>query len=175
MGSTLDRYDQFAVISMAPTAAASGSLVTQLVTGLSNLQKVAWAVTKLEYWLERSNYSTLFTAGAQFIRMGVQNAATAHSGAQEIYSDVIDLFELFQVKTPAALGEEYETMPFVHDFGPNPRLLLPQMVYGFLQWNLGAALGTTNRFDIRIYYKEIELGPQDWYDLLQLRMPLGAT
>jgi hypothetical protein len=52
-------------------------------------------------------------------------------------------------------------------------MVLPQNIFAGLQWSTAANL-STDSIELRIWYKEIELGPEDWYDLLQLRLPVGA-
>jgi hypothetical protein len=171
--NALDVYPQYAVLSVPGTAGVSGTNIQQLVTGLTNMQKVAWAVTRIEYdfpvaWLSQ------FGAGNKYLELGVtQNGSVAATLGLKGQS-VIDNIRWCRAETPAAIGEVTLELPFIHDFPPgNERLVLPQNIYAYLGWVSSANLTAANA-DIRVWYREVELTSQDWYDLLQLRLPLGS-
>jgi len=171
----LDKYDQFAVLSVPATVAASGTVSAQLVTGLSNMQKVAWAVTRIEYWFTGLNWTTKLTTHGNSMRAGWQQSyQTGGAANAELYTYVLDDYQITKTQTPAAVGEALMDFPKIHDFSLNPRLFLPQNLWVYFSWAFAANAAATDGVHTRIWYKEIELGAADWYDLLQLRLPLGA-
>lgn len=170
--SVLDKYTQFAVLKVAGLAAMTGTVVTQIVTGLTNNQKIGWEVGRVEYDNPVAWNRTIDNEG-HYIEMGVtQNGSTA-AVLGSAGQSVIDYHRIVRMETPAALGDWMEHFPVIHDYGGNARLVLPQNLYAYLGWSTGANLSAADAY-IRLWYKEIELSSEDWYDLLQLRLPLGA-
>jgi len=174
MPSVLDKWTQKATITVASTAAAAASTSAVLTTGYTNMQKVAWEVSRVEYNISgKENFGAFFAAHSKYFSIGVSNRgdADAFGGAESADPSVLDYWSYNQCATPAAIADQFIQDPIVHDFGNNPRLFIPQTVYGVLKWSGSAALTVHNHY-IQIYYKEVELSSADWYDLLQLRMPL---
>lgn len=172
--STLDRYDQFAVFYQRFSASGDDSLVSQLVTGLSNLQKVAWAVSRVEYSFRPGTHG-LCSAASDHIYFGITQNSRDDQLLGLTNPAMLDMVELRRIVSTAVGFESQETWPLIHDFGNSPRLLLPQNIYACLQWVTTTPATEAYYAVARVFYKEVELGPQDWYDLLQLRLPLGAS
>jgi len=175
MPSVLDQFDQFALCKAAGTANASGTVVTQLVTGITNLQKIAWEVSRIEYsipyaWLT----AAIFGLADDYLVAGVTQSSSTSQGVSPDNPAMVDWQGLGANHVVTAVGiQPILPMPLIHDF-PSRRLLLPQNIFAFIKWDLAAAI-TTAEVQIRIWYRERELTAQDWYDLLQLRLPLGAS
>jgi hypothetical protein len=171
----LDRFDQWALLSVNPTAAASGGAVNQLQTGLSTMQKVAWAVSRIEYQPYRGLLGLLTTA-AHWVNMFLSASSNAYTAEDICFnSPVYDSIRWSLLHTPAALGENIVKDPWVKEYAVGRELLvLPQQIFAGVNWSFaGAAAATTCR--IKVWYKEIEVTSEDWYDLLQMRMPIGAV
>jgi len=173
MATTLDKYSNFASLAVTPKAVATGTNYARLETGLTNQQKEAWAIERIEYEYPKIDYGTLLATNSKYIFLALSNALPP-----SVYKPVSDpatldyhLIQRFQ--TPAALGDVMMDMPYVHDFSGNPRLFIPQNVYMNIGHDCSAVLGVTMEFRMRIWYKIVELSSADWYDLLQLRMPLS--
>jgi hypothetical protein len=154
--------------------AAGGIVFNQLTTGYSSINKIAFLVNRIEYFFPPSWLATIVTAGG-FIRMAL-SAVNSLTIAQftEASSSLYDLAEIDCSATPAALGGPFHRdSPLIHEFAPgNELLVLPQNLFMGLGWATTANISALNA-NIRMWYKELELGPQDWFDLLQMRVPLG--
>lgn len=171
--SSLDEFNQYAVLGVAGVAAASGIELEQLQTGITNQQKIAWEVNRIEYSLP-DGWWPAPSAQSDYIMVGVTQSGSATQDFSPRGASVIDLMQWGFPETPAAYGSAYLKQPFIHDFGVMARLVLPQMLYAFVVWDTTQNISTA-RLAIRMYYKEREITKEDWYDLLQLRLPLGAT
>lgn len=172
--SLLDEFAQYAILRAAGAAALTGAVVNQLVTGITNLQKVAWEVVRIEYSLPYAwHLPTIFGNPDHNIVMGVTNSSSALQNAGSDNPAMIDWIALGGIEPQAAAVMERLTLPLVHEF-KDPILCLPQSLFALLVWNTAANI-TTAQIIIKLWYKERELGPEDWYDLLQLRLPLGAS
>lgn len=176
--SVLDNYTQFAIVrcNVGWAAGTPSELIGQLVTGLSNLQKIAWAVSRIEYEVDMSALSWLGEALDE-----IRLALTASSSTTQIMTfDNASIYDLAGIGTmiTQAAADPFSgrlDFPIVHQFN-EPLLILPQNIYlATRTYNTTGSGSVSNAAKARIHYKEVELGPEDWYDLLQLRMPLGAT
>ncbi len=171
----LDNFTQWAALSVAWTAAGGSTEVflAQLTTGLSNLQKIAWAVTRFEYFIPAAQMAQIISAG-DHLGLGITASNSTAQGMLPTNPSLYDYFRFESVSaaaagTPALSLIEY---PIVHEY-VEPILVLPQNIY--LMLSRYDAAGLSGVSYARIHYKEVELGPENWYDLLQLRMPLGAV
>jgi hypothetical protein len=175
--SVLDRYRQYAILSgtLQSGAGAGMELVTQMVTGITNIQKIAWEVTRFEYWLPTLALKLMDVAD-EVIRVGITASSSILQGLNPTNAALYDMLSYVVVSTAAAATpiEGIVETPIVHDYGDMPMLMLPQNLYMVTYFNSTAAAGPYTAW-CRLWYKEVELGPEDWYDLLQMRMPLGAT
>lgn len=175
-GKILDNFCQWAALSVSVVDPGGSPYVAagQLVTGLSNLQKIAWAVSRIEY--EYANaFTTATTVLADYAGMGITASGSTDQSLDSSNPSLYDFFIDYVVNTANAVTPIRGMIqnPLVHDYGINPILVLPQNLYLMVKRYDAAAVSTTCR--ARIYYKEVELGPENWYDLLQLRLPLGAV
>lgn len=172
-GSVLDKYMQFAVIRQSFAASTTGGQFEQLTTGLTNMQKIGWEIKRLEYFVTNRAFDGMTSAG-DFTCFSL----TQSDGIADDYPDqasVIDRITFQRYDAPATNNAVmFGVSPFVSDFGAEGKLIVPQNVYFGLSWTHGTAPATTDKAFLRIWYREVELTAQDWYDLLQLRLPLGA-
>jgi hypothetical protein len=173
--NVLDTYPNMAVLSVAGTAATTGNAFGQIQTGITNLQKIAWNVLRAEYFPPGDFLSqTLFVTPGTYLTMGISQSEYLLAGEGAERSPLIDMCKLTGGATASAVGlhRPFE-VPFVHDFSGG-RLALPQTLYAWLNWSTTVALFAL-QLRIRIWYREVELTPEDWYDLLQLRLPMGSN
>lgn len=170
----LDEYDQFAVLQVAGGAAGTGTTITQLVTGLTNMQKIAWEVSRIEFALPNSWIGQFDVAGDQII-LGVTQSNNALQDLSLRGASMVDNIQLNVMEADALIGKLSGLLqcPIVHEF-IRPVLVLPQMLFAFVAWEMANGLDTTPAI-IRMWFKEKEITKEDWYDLLQLRLPLGAA
>jgi len=172
--SSLDKYPQWFVVGINGLAAASGSEVARLTTGLTNLQKIAWAVKRIEYrfpaaWIAHG----VLAAADDLFSLGLTNSGDTNQVPTYLNPALLDMVEVTGRAGITAVGvTSIVELPIVHDYS-DEILCLPQNLFIHLAWDTTGNL-TTDQAQIRAWYREVELGPQDWYDLLQLRLPLGA-
>jgi len=174
--NALDNYLNWAVFEVLGTVATSGVVVTQLQTGITNLQKVGWEISRIEYWIPEAWLShAKMSAAASAIVMGVTQSASLSQSFSPRNQSGIDWFSIGGQVVASSVGiQPPHEQPFLHDFRDNPRLALPQCIFGALTWLSDANLTAVAAL-IKIWYKEVELSEANWYDLLQLRLPLGAA
>jgi len=174
--TVLDNYSQFAVGLTGFTASADATVVKKLETGITNNQKVAWAVKRLDYdFYGPMDVTTRITTAANYISFGwTQNALDTNPYYGLTSASIIDYHRIYALTTNAGgVGLVLSNTPYIHIFD-DPVLVLPQTLYTFLDWATAANMAATQYIMTRMWYKEIELTSEDWYDLLQLRLPLGA-
>lgn len=173
--TVLDTFLNFAVGRDYATASTDNTTVTKLETGLTNIQKIAWEVYRVEYQLYGPwNLAAALVAAGTYVSFGwTQNSEATNAPYGLMSASVLDNVQLRMTYQPAAVSLDLRQWPIVHQF-EEPLLVLPQTLYTFLDWNTTANLGATDAITSRLWYREKELSSEDWYDLLQLRLPLGV-
>jgi len=170
--NVLDNYIQKAIgkVTFNPGAASTGFAVNQLVTGLTSQQKLAWEVHRISYFIPPGVLVAL-SAQLERIKVGLTASSTTAQSEYILNASIYDYAEIQVIQSLAA--DAFVTSPIIHDFF-QPMLIVPQMLYVFCAYYTGGAAGPHDIY-AQIDYKEKEVGPEDWYDLLQMRMPLGAA
>jgi len=171
--SALDEFPQFAVLTATGIAAATGVVINQLVTGITSMQKVAWEVSRIEYEINKDLLQVIFNSDQDEFHIGITQS---NAPAQDITlqsASLIDKLTTLQ-QNDAVPATRFPTYwPVVHEFSA-PRLVLPQSLFAIMVWDTTLPL-VAEKAIIRIWYREREVTKEDWYDLLQLRLPLGAA
>lgn len=174
--SELDKFHQYAVLGGSITLSAAGGTAGtfQLTTGLTNRQKVVWMVDRIEYFPARQFMTQILATNDYFVMMLTANGEVTQYD-QPSNPAVYDMVRWDVTNTAAAATpiEGLRISPVIHEY-KEPVLVLPQMLYLYLGVYNDAAIAVAYEHMMRIWYKEAEIGPEDWYDLLQLRMPLGT-
>lgn len=177
-GSVLDQYDQFAVISVPPETGAlsDGGTIIQLQTGLTNRQSLGWAVSSIDMEIPHA-WLAAMTDSDDNIRVVLTQNGRIDQAEELDGQSVIERWcvSLQATIIPIATGTEFFHLQPLRVVYPAPRLIIPQNIYGMIQYYVTGALTAADSVKIRIHYKEVELGSADWYDLLQMRLPLGAV
>jgi len=173
--SILDKYPQWALLEVAGAASNTGISVQRLVTGITTMQKMGWEIIRCEYrlpldWITHA----VLQAANNFVQLGISQSNSLLQPMNFNNPSLLDLLEYVEQQVVTAVGVlKYGNRPIIHDFGNNPILCIPANIHAILNWATTGALNTS-LCQIRVWYREVELGPEDWYDLLQLRLPLGA-
>jgi len=170
--TVLDEFPQFAVLQVSPAAAASGTELEQLVTGLTNQQKLAWELYRVELSLPASLQEVMLAADQNELIAGITQSNSTTQDLSLRGQSVVDNFQFNVQEDAAPTVRTVLQGPLIHELAL-PRLILPQMIFAFVTWNFTGA-ATTDPIFIRAWYKEREITKEDWYDLLQLRLPLGS-
>jgi hypothetical protein len=172
--SILDQFTQWCLLRIGFTAAAAATVVQRLETGITTLQKMAWEVYAIDYWWPYAAFSAArFNAIGYFASLGITQSSNVTQAVALNNASLVDL-DSFGRTDVVATGLQHFWMPRRKEF-KDPILILPSNLYVILSWSTAGAMSASDVCEIRIHYKEKELGPEDWYDLLQLRLPLGAT
>jgi len=174
--SALDKFDQFAVLAggFVMAGAGTGSEAFPITTGLTNRQKIAWLCDRIEYQPHARLLNSLHS-DTEAIYMLVTASASNAQDFSLANPSVYDMWARHITDVPAAglpVDVRFDS-PIVHTF-PDPILILPQILALHLTITSAGAIATNYTNFVRIWYKEMEISAEDWYDLLQLRMPLGA-
>lgn len=173
--NVLDNYDQYATMTILTSGAGNAAAyIQQLQTGLTNRQTVGWKISRVEYFLAPTLVATLSAAG-HVVRASLTQLADKNQDDSPDSPQIVDQLSLYLGATPAALGGPFiEKGPYVHEFSEgHERLVTPQNIYFLLYHSLAGAPVAASSY-MRIWYKEVELTAEDWYDLLQLRTPLSS-
>jgi len=174
--SQLDNFDQWFAIAIANTAVNAEELITKLETGIGSTQKILWMVSRIEYEFGLSVLRELHSEDS-YVQLALTQGSLATQLVNLSSAAVIDYARLMQNTTPAALSTESPIqLPIIHQYPPGKEILmLPSAVYLHYKSYALTAAAAISTHRVRVWYKELEVGPEDYYDLLQLRLPLGAT
>lgn len=177
LASILDKYIQRAVLRVNGAAATNGNVVNQLITGITNLQKIAWLVGRIDYEIPGTWVgAAVMTAQANYAVAGLSQSGNVDQLPTPDNASLVDHVRWGGRTVNTSVGvEPLLVNPWTHEFGPDDGILvLPQTLFAFLFWSTTGNLSAIPLF-LTVWYREVELGPEDWYDLLQLRLPLGAS
>jgi hypothetical protein len=170
----LDKYNQVALFNTSGSVATSFQKAAQLITGISNLQKEAFVVSRLEYDLPVGWLTCIAAAAGKYISVGVSASDKLDQNLDLGNGALYDFVRVECPVAPAAMGGPFfHQFPLIHEWAPgNELLMLPQKLFLVLKVESSSNL-TVVPVWLRMWYKIIELGPNDYFDLLQLRSPLG--
>lgn len=173
--TVLDTFPQFAVLTVAAVTSAGVSAVAsnRLVTGLTALQKVGWILQRIQYWIAPELMASLQTP-LDYRALGILQSSALSPGLTPVNASVIDSIRL-DIAIAAAAGFTIPAkteFPITKDF-PGGILILPQNLYFMSETYDASSTGPYTCY-ARLWYTETELGDADYYDLLQLRTPLGV-
>jgi len=174
--SILDKYRQWALFECNGAAALTGAVINKLQTGITNMQKTAWEISRTEFWFPPAWCSVAMIANPHDVIIAqITQSGNVAQNADPRNSALIDSASICGMEELTGVGfVSWREGPIIHEFGNNPILALPSSLYMYLTWDTTGNLTAVPYF-IKAFYREIELGPEDWYDLLQLRLPLGAV
>lgn len=175
--TTLDRYPQKAILETTISTGLGATVTTlkKLETGITNLQKIAWDVKRIRFAFDNEVMANMNTA-LEYRFFGISASSSPSQNSNFTNASLYDYLKIDQAMTAVAGAPSWAqwTTPIDHDF-PQGLLVLPQNIYAITRgYDSAAALGPWP-CHMEIDYLEIEIGPEDWYDLLQMRMPLGAV
>jgi len=137
---------------------------TQIQTGYGSLQKTAWIINRIEWYIPGAELAKI-VANADEIQLALttSNLVSSLSLAD---SALMDLFQI-QISAQTAVGFEYYEMPKIRDFSGLPgggKMVLPYPL--FMAVN-SASLATAISASARIYFTEREMDQDEWLELVQ--------
>jgi len=169
-----DSYPNVATIEVIESA-ANTLTYKKLEAGVSMMEKVAWLIHRIEYWLDIN--TATFNSNGDTLVVALLNSnifATLHADATFADAAMIDsvLVRRCDVGTPAVTWMDFA--PITKDFSnlPGGGLLVPPIpVFGAAQ-GVGLNAATTNL--IKIWYTIKELATEDYWQLVEAKRTLSA-
>jgi hypothetical protein len=165
-----DQYANKAYGSCTETA-ANTLTYTELPTNVDIMAKVAWVVSRIEWYFTASVTALLVGAGDRLkvaLTASKAMATLSHSDAA-----VIDFAEFEFVLRGAAANFSLFAKPFLRDFSSLPGgglIIAPRPLYIAVE---GESLASAATASCRIYFKSIELDSASYIDLIDFYRIIG--
>jgi len=167
-----NNYTSQAIFDVTESAANTLTF-EKLETGLSVYDKVGWVISRVEWRPTAATFAYLNTSGDYLsMALTLTNSLTVLED-----SNPAVLFKRTLVRQDLGTAASGSIFPatFVEDFSTLPGggiLTLPNPLYCGL---LGSGLSTAARVIVRMYFQAIDLGEQDYFNLVQSRQLLIST
>jgi len=167
-------FGNFATI-VCTESAANTLTYKKLETGIDIMQKMAWIVSRIEYYVDCASSKYNGTDDVLLLALMTTNTRTTIA-TNATYTDpsVIDIMSFSRKDLGTAATGLFITMPFVKDFTALPGgglVIPPNPLYGACQ---GAGLASATESVLKVYYQAIELAGDDYWALVQARRLLTA-
>lgn len=166
-----DKFANMALMKVVESAANTLTFL-KLETGISINQKVAWLLSRVEYFLGTYGAAT-FNGDGDSVACGlsVGNSWTTPAMNEKA---IVDIFSATRYDYGAAASGFVIKDPVIRDLSTLPSgglLVPPAPFYAFVK-GVGLALPVT--VYIRIYYTTIDLTTEDFWELAESFRPLSA-
>jgi hypothetical protein len=169
--SKTDLFANLAILTVTESAANTLTF-KKLETGISVNQKIAWVVSRIEYFLS-SLVAAQFNGDGDAISWGICASSTFANAIIEENS-ILDFNNYQRADYGAAAVSIFHKQPFLKDFASMPSggiIVPPAPLFGFVK---GSGLVSAMTVAARIYYTELELAESDFWQLVQARRPLTS-
>lgn len=165
-----DKYSNVAHIQV--TESAMNTLTyKKLETGISLFEKMAWVISRIEYfWLG----SLAFAAANDGITMGILTSNNPTEITPEQVA-VIDMTRQLRADFGTAANGWIFTVPIIRNFSDLPGgglIVPPNPIYLALEGLNQPAVLT---MDVRIYYTAVELKGDEFWELVEARRIISST
>jgi hypothetical protein len=166
-----DKFANQAVIT-AVESAVNTLTFKKLETGVSLFEKVAWLISRLEYYVSTSMMA-LLVASAD----GLQAALTATDQMAALTltnNAVLDYFELSRHDIGAAATGHLVQNVFTKDFSTLPGggiLVPPNPLY---LGSHGVSVAAVVTMVVKIFYTTYELGTEEYWELVEARRIISS-
>lgn len=170
-----DTYANVATITVIESAANTLTF-KKLETGISLQEKVAWLISRIEYYLSNT-FASLFGAASDIAHMGlsVTNLATTYASYASFTDPALLDKQTVELANFAAAGTGiFITKPMIKDLSTLPGggiLVPPAPLYG---WAQGEGIGAAISLVIKLYYTQIPLTVDDYWQLVEARRFLSS-
>lgn len=166
---TLQKYCSQTIISM--TESAAGTLTfTRLETGIAPLERIGWVLHKIIWRIATGTFALMTTAGDS-VELGVTISDNMSSLA-DTNPAVLKRRNVLRADWGTAGSGQLVDPEFVDDFSMLPGgglLMLPNPVYGAIQ---GSGLASAATAVARLYFSQIQMSQDDYFNLVQSRQVL---
>lgn len=157
------------IAHIAVTESAANTLTFQkLETGISVNQKVAWIIHKLEYFLAGCVTSAIFDTSADSWLGGLVASNALTDLSDQSNPAVLDSLQIRRIDLGTAASGMFFVSPIIKDFSmlPGGGLLIPPVpLYAAAK---GTSLGAATTTRLRLYYSQIELKTDEFWQLLEM-------
>ena len=167
-----DKFANQAVI-VCTESAANTLTFKKLETGISLFEKVAWLISRIDYFLHLGTLDLLLGA-ADAVYCGLtatdQMASLALTNAA-----VIDLLYMGFCLRGAAASFEIKECMVTHDLSTLPSggiIVPPNPLYGAI---VGGSLAAAATITIKIFYTNYQLSVEEYWELVESRRIISAT
>ena len=156
-------------------SAANTLTFKKLETGMSLFEKYAWIISRIEYFFTFNG--TLFNATADTLAVAVTTSnvrTTIMTSATFTDVSVLDMIQVTRTDLGAAATGMMSILPLVKDFSSLPGggiISPPAPLYGAAE---GSGLVSATTTIIKMYYTVLELGTDDYWELVEARRLLTA-
>lgn len=164
-----DEFSNFAIIAV--TESAINTLTyKKLETGISLNEKVAWIISRLEYFFSPFS-ATTFNAANDDLSYGLSvSNQLAAVNLQE--TSIIDFNYISRDDLGAAASGFYHMQPFVKDFAslPGGGIIVPPVpIYAFAK---GSGLTAAATVYVKLFYTLLNLSVDQYWQLVEARRVL---
>lgn len=171
MAKAKGAVDQFAnIASIGVTESAANTLTfKKLETGISLMDKAAWVISRIEYYLSNLTL-TQFADDGDMLDIGLVTRNNLTNIVNPADPAVVDYLTVVYMETGALSGFAFNFIPqVVKDFAslPGGGLVVPPNPLYLAAKGTGCA--AANSITARIYYTILELVPDDMWQLMQAR------
>jgi hypothetical protein len=168
------KTDSFANMAILTTTESAANTLTfkKLETGISVNQKIAWVISRIEYFVS-SLLAANFNGDGDNLSFGLCASSTFASAIIEENS-IFDFNNIQRADFGTAASALQLHQPFLKDFASMPSggiIIPPAPLFGFAK---GTGLVSACSVAARIYYTELELAESDFWQLVQARRPLTS-
>lgn len=169
MAKANNAFDQFSNLATISTTESAANTLTfkKLETGISLQDKVAWVISRIEYFTSDMN-NTVFNATDDILSFGL-SVGNTFSSPTLTEPTILDLVYVYRRDFGTAATGGFQTMPIVKDFSDLPGggiLLAPVPLYGFIK---GSGLTAAATIVARINYTLMPLAVDQYWQLVESR------
>jgi len=166
-----DKFANMAIVSVTESAANTLTF-KKLETGIALFDKMAWVISRVEY-LATTPLATVFDATADSLGFGVSvSNAFAVPALTEV--TILDYNNISRMDFGTAANTIIWTRPVTKDFSamPGGGLIVPPVP--FYLWALGSSLTVASTIVARVWYTNLILSPDDYWELVEARRVLSS-
>jgi len=148
-------------------SAANTLTFKKLETGISIVEKVAWLIHRISYYLTTVN-ATLFNGTGDSISVGLGSSNSITNVEDMSNPAILDLLTLIRQDLGAAASGVFQVLPWQHDFAELPGggiLIPPNPLYAFIQ---GGGLTAAMTARLRLWYTPVELKVDEYWQLVEM-------
>lgn len=170
-GSREDKFANYAIVAVTESAANTLTF-KKLETAISLMDKVAWIISRVEYYINAIDGTQFNTSGdAQYFGLSLSNSFATPLITEQT---IIDYNNITHLSFGTAATAMFLNKPIVKDFSALPMggiLIPPNPLY---LYSVGSGLAAASVTTARIHYLTYELSTEDYWQLVEARRVLSS-